>query len=167
MEDLPLNYYQSHLLRYFITLAYMDRHNYYLFDTTVNTDTIERAPRHYNYYFSVLAHYNLISITLPKITSNAHLHNLLFCIKFCYKPSIIYITLQLNRIRRRLHNYNSKRLKWSKTIYNKKGQHRSCHTAKCNMLNKWLKTTKILYWSLIISPPYTSNMTFSRTCAQT
>ena len=25
------------------------------------------------------------------------------------------------------------------TALNKKGQHRSCHTAKCNMLNKWLK----------------------------
>ena len=27
---------------------------------------------------------------------------------------------------------------------NKKGKHRSCHTAKCNMLNKWLKRKKIL-----------------------
>ena len=26
---------------------------------------------------------------------------------------------------------------------NKKGQHRSCHTTKCNILNKWLKTKKI------------------------
>ena len=25
---------------------------------------------------------------------------------------------------------------------NKKGHHRSCHKAKCNMLNKWLKTNK-------------------------
>ena len=30
-------------------------------------------------------------------------------------------------------------------LNNKKGQHRSCHTAKCNMLNKWLnKKTSIL-----------------------
>ena len=42
----------------------------------------------------------------------------------------------------------------------KKGQHRSCHTAKCNLLNKWLKTTTTnRYWSLILSlsPPSTSN----------
>ena len=30
---------------------------------------------------------------------------------------------------------------------NKKGQHRSCHTAKCNMLNKWLKTKKNFHTS--------------------
>ena len=52
---------------------------------------------------------------------------------------------------------------------NKKDQHRSCHTTKCYMLNKWLKTKKIPYWSLILSlsPPYTTNMTFSCTYAQT
>ena len=31
------------------------------------------------------------------------------------------------------------------TKCNKKGQHRSCHTAKCNMLNKWLQTNKKFY----------------------
>ena len=31
------------------------------------------------------------------------------------------------------------------SLYYKKGQHRSCHTAKCNMLNKWLKTKKNIY----------------------
>ena len=28
---------------------------------------------------------------------------------------------------------------------NKKGQHRSCHNAKCDMLNKWLKTKTKFY----------------------
>ena len=32
----------------------------------------------------------------------------------------------------------------NRQVYDKKGQHRRCHTAKCNMLNKWLKNTSIL-----------------------
>ena len=40
------------------------------------------------------------------------------------------------------------------TYKNKKDQHRSCHTAKRKMLNKWLKTKRNLYWSIILSLCY-------------
>ena len=52
------------------------------------------------------------------------------------------------------------------SYFNKKGQHKSCHTAKCNMFNKWLKTKTKFHWSLILSlsPSYTSYDLFTHIC---
>ena len=56
-----------------------------------------------------------------------------------YRNSILihfsyhYIYYYYNSIQRRYR---------SKINYNTKGKHRRCHTAKCNMLNKWLKRKK-------------------------
>ena len=60
-----------------------------------------------------------------------------------YFPMNILQGMELSWLRRECQYFSASSVSHQfSSIINKKGQHRSCHTAKCNMLNKWLKTKK-------------------------